>query len=410
MPKNSKDSQLSVVQVESRIYDRVVSASNPERVLKDAIFEVRDVLPPKDLDKVLGGVCVRLERNEKMGRVARYMKDLYGFGASRRLFAPKASIGNRPKHITASKKKVIEEAFNKVLFGGLSSVLAGGVAMMVPENSGHTNNSRPPKRKLSDDGTSGGNGGGVNEKLNLNSIAKYCLETANYYEEVKPVYDMLMELLFLESDSEWLQTKEAIQARLKELDSKTHVTVQGDYVQAKHIANNVEHVEANGVGVMAASVAQKKEGWKRPAKTGVVTDAVYEYRFLQEPDGGKRLMTLYQQLLHYGWIDNTTTPETFENLFTGVPKEFHIKWTGTHSDLYSLIKNLCDNNLIFCPKGITRWMIARCHFVNKKGLEFANWNKQKENAKPRKKIESLVYLLDVTKHLPDVKMLNVKQE
>lgn len=410
MPKDFEvpGARISLVQMEKKMYNVVTGAPNPERVLKDEVIQMKGSLPAKELSKVLGGVYIRLDSNKQTAPLAGYMKDLYGIGSKRRLFVPK----EKPFERLGTASLPILNPLSKNLIGETS------VSMVLPPSRSNTTNKRPPKRKhsrrnLSDKGVSFGRepskgysptssngdyGGNINEKLNLKSIAQYCLETAKLYEEVKPVYDMLMELLFLVDDPEWIQTKTAIKKRLEILETKAtrYMTVNGDYVEDKHVENEVDHVEAHGIGIMTkpAAPVPKKDGRKRSTKTGKIVPDVYTYRYLNDKEGKRRITALYQGLLHLSWINGETTLGTFMQLFSGTPMDFYIKWTGAKADLYALIKHLCDKKLISCPAGSTRWVIARSHFVDGQNIAFSNLNKLKENKKTKATIDILLDLLN----------------
>ncbi len=438
MPKDFEvpGARISLVQMEKKMYNVVTGAPNPERVLKNEVFRMRGALPAKELSKVLGGLYIRLDSNRQTAPLAGYMKDLYGIGPKRRLFAPKAKQPEKQESETKAIgiKRIVHEgaklalsATSLHLLDPLSRNLIGetSVSMVFPPSRSNTTNKRPPKRKhsrrnLSDKGVSfvrepskgnsptssnGDYGGNINEKLNLKSIAQYCLETAKLYEEVKPVYDMLMELLFLVDDPEWIQTKTAIKKRLEILETKAtrYMTVNGDYVEDKHVENEVDHVEAHGIGIMTkpAAPVPKKDGRKRPTKTGKIVPDVYTYKYLNDKEGKRRITALYQGLLHLSWINGETNLGTFMQLFSGIPMDFYIKWTGAKADLYALIKNLCDKKLISCPAGSTRWVIARSHFVDGQNIAFSNLNKLKENKKTKATIDILLDLLNPSIPLKD---------
>lgn len=424
MPKDftAPGARISLVQMEKKMYNEVTGAPNPERVLKNEVLRMKGALPAKELSKVLGDLYIRLESNRQTAPLAGYMKDLYGIGPKRRLFVPKTRIS--PQQIPGislfgAKLKAIEEGkWSLNLMRGTPSIANNLIVSDQKEQSkkkhsfvrttgwetssnrkvtanGFRLNSTPASRS---NRRNEGSGSSANEKLNLKSIAQYCLETAKLYEEVKPVYDMLMELLFLVDDPEWIQTKTAIKKRLEILETKAtrYMTVNGDYVVDKHVENEVDYVEAHGIGIMTkpAAPAPKKDGRKRPTKTGKIVPDVYTYRYLNDKEGKRRITALYQGLLHLSWINGETTLGTFMQLFSGTPMDFYIKWTGAKADLYALIKNLCDKKLISCPAGSTRWVIARSHFVDGQNIAFSNLNKLKENKKTKATIDILLNLLN----------------
>ena len=376
MPKDVvTGARVRMAQMGDRMYKVVACSLRPERALKDEVFRLCDTMPPKEVGAVLGRVYGRLGNRKSTVSMAEYMKELYGNG-SRRLFVPKPLVGIRR---FAQEKP------------GLIQIKIKGKEMELPPKQ-----SKQGTKKAINAFPSGS--GGSDNVVNLKSITDYCLNTASRYFEVKPVYDMLMELYSKNPTKakEWLEVKEKIKAHMDTLPMGSYMVVNGDYVEHKQIANNVENVEADGVGIVEkpAPTVSKKDGRKKADRTEKVVKAVYQYNFLKEEDAYKRLAVLYQALMEKKWIDKTTTPDMFIDLFTGEPKDFYIKWTGSQADLYALIKNLFKANLISATKGGGKWETAGSHFVNKQSKSFTNWNKQKENLGSKTTIEYFVKILN----------------
>lgn len=392
MPKELMNgARISVAQMGDRMYRIVAASSRPERVLKDEVFKLCDSVSPREMGAVLGRVYAKLESNERSARVAGYMKDLYGVG-SRRLFVPKATVGMRTgRHLSRALKLALREVKEVQIWNPVTGEhttvnvnASKGIGKEVAAAS-----EKSAKRKQSQDKS--GNGGpfreGPNDVVNLQSVAKYCLETASHYDEVKPVYDMLMELYYNVPDEEWDKKRKEIKARMRELEQKPRVVV----------SDNATYVENQQI--VERTTAQPKDRRKNPTRTGRIVSHVYEYIYYTHDEGGRRIAELHKTLIRAGWIDEETKVEKFEKLFSGVPDEFHIKWIGAHADLCALIKCLMRRGLVKCPEGATQWVIARSHFKNKAGRQFSNWNKQKKNLKTQMVIEKFVDILDPAKEL-----------
>lgn len=391
MPKELIGMSARVAQMGDKMYARVVDAANPERALKNEVFRVREVMASGDVGRVLGGVYAKLDSNERTARVAGYMKDLYGVG-SRRLFVPKASAGMRGG---SRLSRAIELALKGTKTVQVVNPVTGEITTVkaaAPKDKGKTivvANKNFPNRKQSQEESDHGrsSGGGPGSVVNLRSVAKYCLETASHYDEVKPVYDMLMELYYNVPDEEWDKTRIKIKARMRELEQKPRVVV----------SDNATYVENQQV--VERTAVQPKDRRKNPTRTGKIVSDVYEYIYYSSDDAGRRIAELHRRLTRAGWIDRETKVEKFEKLFSGVPDEFHIKWMGAHADLCALIKCLLRRGLIKCPAGATQWVIARSHFKNKAGTPFSDWNRQKDNQKTQTVIEMLADILDPAKAL-----------
>lgn len=414
MPKDLVGRGARVVQEERRMCAVVAGSSRPERALKNEVFRLCETMSPKEMGTVLGKVYVRLGARERTASMAEYMKDLYGSG-SRRLFAPKPIVGDKLK-LKVKPMKAKEGLKLALVDGSVVDVPMVGVGRFSASINSRSGGRRKVPKALAkartmavtgafqspkvaasaDMGSVAPSGVDPNNVVSLESVANYCLHTAELYSEVKPVYDMLLELYSKSPTTEWLNLKEKIRKRMDTLPKGGYtMIVTGDFVENKQIANNVETVEAEGVGVIQQSAPKttKTDGRKRPTRTGKIVPAVYEYKYLKEDEeGARRLTILYQLLLAKGWIDDSTTPEMFMRLFNGIPNDIRIKWMGTQADLYALIKNLCDKELITCPKGATRWVIAKSHFVNSNSVPFGDFNRQKENVKSK---DTVSYFVDV---------------
>ena len=90
----------------------------------------------------------------------------------------------------------------------------------------------------------------IDQRVNLDTIVDYCInETANY-QEVKPVYDMLNELLTNVENPKWKEAKAKPNKRMKEIEKKTVVASPGTtIVMEQNVDNLVENVESGATGI-----------------------------------------------------------------------------------------------------------------------------------------------------------------
>jgi len=385
MPKDSvAGACVNVAQIGEKMYNVVAGSSRPERVLKDEVMRIRGCLPAKELDEVLGKVYVNLGSSERTGRVADYMKDLYGVGP-RRLFVPKVAASRwRAGSVVKSLGTSLLDASLRIL----NPFPVDGMFphAIVPFGGGKAEKevSEPNKPSGKPSANDGSAGSTLEDVLNLKTIAKYCMERLKNADDFEVVYHMLLELLYRVDNEEWFKIKKKLEVRLIALEPRAarHVTVQsGNYVE-KQIAHHVEKT---------APAAPKKDGRKKPTQTGKIVDAVYTYKYIHQKEGKEKIGQLFQALVQLQWIDEATDPDDFMQLFSGKPKTFFIKWIGAKADLYALIKRLYDEKLISCPVGATVWVIARSHFIDKQSVACCNLNKQKMNKKTMPQID---YLLD----------------
>ena len=430
MPKSIFISHARMAQEEKRMCAVVAGSSRPERTLKNEVFRLSETMNPRDMGSVLGKVYMRLGAHERTASMAEYMKDLYGSG-TRRLFSP------RP--ITGIKQKVKPVGIRQIVVEGMKLVLTDGpvedtplvnvgrfVASTAGKSGGRVRFDKALERARAmaaaaksskvaasaDAGTPTPSGADPDKVVSLESVANYCLHTASVYGEVKPVYDMLMELFSNHPNKEWIKLKEKIKAHMDTLPKGPYIIVSGDHVEHKQITNNVEKVEADGMGIVqkTVSAAPKKDGRKRPVSTGKKVNAVYKYNHFKEKDAYLRLDWLYRALIQNEWIDKDTEHDLFMDLFSGEPKEFTIKWLAAQSDLYALIKNLFKMGLISATRGGGKWKIAENHFVDRNSRVYIDMNRQRENLRSKSLIRLFVSLLNpaipITEELlKDLKLL-----
>lgn len=176
-----------------------------------------------------------------------------------------------------------------------------------------------------------------------------------------------------------------------------------EIVLEKNVEYEIGNVENGGIGVQinqGGAAAPKKDGRKKSNGMPKVVENVFEYVYLNEPDGMLRLTKVYQYLKKAGWLADTTKPDTFLDLFKGTPKSFTIKWTGEQSDLYSLFKMLFDRKLIKSA-GSTKWVVLGAHLVDKDSRPFEDWNSQKVPSTTLPVVKRLVNILDIAEEQID---------
>lgn len=411
MPKNMMTgAHMRVAQIGDRMYSTVMGASHPERALKDEVMRIKEAVSPEQLDAVLGRVYTKLGRNVRTAPMAGYMKDLYGLPTAHRLFDPQ-------KHtVQIDVAKVLRNNVGELMIGRIPSVgrvkyaLKNGnkgrwsaysaLRSVKVTKAAKVETLLFPKKttvvsESSETSASAvGAGGNPNDKLNLKAVTDFCLR-AKYYDDVYPIYVMLLDLFWRVDNEEWVQAKETIQAHLEQLSPRgaNNTIHNGDVVNQKHV-NHIDTVKDNAVGFVEKTTATRKnDGRKKPAPSSKIVTDVYKYAYYDSKGGTQRITQLYQALKKLGWIDQETDPDSFLQLFSGEPGSFYIKWTGATSDLYALMKRLHDDQLITCSSKAGIWEIAQNHFKDKENKSYTNLNKQKEKKRSQKTIDILMGLL-----------------
>lgn len=136
---------------------------------------------------------------------------------------------------------------------------------------------------------------------------------------------------------------------------------------------------------------------KRTASRRVVQDT-FTYRWLNHPVGRVRLMQLYQYLTAepLRWLDPATTPEQWEDLFTGKPKSFTLKWLGTQMQLKHLFRLLLEREYIVHDPTAGHWEIVGSHFLDSKSKPFTtDWNRVSTPRRELKVIDQLAEVLNI---------------
>lgn len=419
MPKELIGMSARVARAERRMSAVVMGSSHPERALKNEVFRLCDTMTSKEVGAVLGQVYVKLGAREHTAFMADYMKDLYGSG-KRRLFVPKPqarAVGVRVKPI-GLKQVMVESVKLALTDGSVEEVPLVDVGTATSSIAGKPGKRKDLKKRLEraktvavpnvknwrtheaaasvDTGSASPSGSSSDDVVTLKTVANYCMKTASRYSEARPVYDMLMELYSRNPTPEWLAIKDEIKAHVDKLPGNSYITVYGTHVEQQHIQNNVEKVEDGGEVVMEqkVSAAVKRDGRKRKGHSERLVKAVYMYSHMKDKFAHKRLDLFYRSLINMGWLDKETLPDTFVALFSGVTKEFTMKWVGTQSDLYALVKHLFDKGHISCGKGGSKWQIAGSHFVDSRSCYYTDWNKQKERKQSMPVIRNYMLLLD----------------
>lgn len=205
MPKEGLSPNTSI------LYDYLMNCSRPEKELKEKVRQMSTEMSTKCLYQTLGWTYVHLMVDSNTSKdayvLAQYIKELYGYGAGKRYFDEAEDM---------SQKVIKGKEF---------------VRMVTEPEDVH-------KEKNAD------------FMVRLDDIVNFCLEQSANYSEVKPVYDMLLEVLYGNIDPRWLDAKGKLKDRMKALETKTAILNEGaELVMEKNVEYEVQNVEAGGTGV-----------------------------------------------------------------------------------------------------------------------------------------------------------------
>ena len=92
----------------------------------------------------------------------------------------------------------------------------------------------------------------IMEKVNFDKIVDYCLHHCVNCNDIKPIYDMLLELLYGVKDERWFEAKKKIHQRMVQMETKQHITVEegAELNLEKNVEYEVGHVDDGGTGIL----------------------------------------------------------------------------------------------------------------------------------------------------------------
>ena len=90
----------------------------------------------------------------------------------------------------------------------------------------------------------------IEKRLTLENIIEYCLNHTYKYNEVKPIYDMLFNMLCGTDDPRWLEALDQIRQRMQQLESRTIIIQSGSHVVVdQHVGSYIANVSQGAIGV-----------------------------------------------------------------------------------------------------------------------------------------------------------------
>ena len=181
------------------LYEHLISHPHPEFEVRTFTSKLRKEYCSEDFYTILAYAYNRL-MNEKQFELAGYIYDLHAYGAGKKYF-DSAKVDGQEKPMPV--KQVAK----------------------------------------SDD---------IIEKVNFEAIVNYCLHHCVNCNEIKPIDDMLLELLYWVKDERWLNAKDKIHKRMVQMETKQHITVEegGELNLEKNVEYEVGHVDDGGTGIL----------------------------------------------------------------------------------------------------------------------------------------------------------------
>ena len=188
------------------LYEHLISHPHPELEVRTFTSKLRKEYCSEDFYTILAHAYNRL-MNEKQFELAGYIYDLYAYGAGKKYF-DSAKVDGQEKPVPVKQVAKSDEVVAK-----------------------------------SDE---------IIEKVNFEAIVNHCLSHCVNCNEIKPIYDMLLELLYGVKDERWFEAKKKIHQRMVHMETKQHITVEqgGELNLEKNVEYEVGHVDTGGTGII----------------------------------------------------------------------------------------------------------------------------------------------------------------
>ena len=140
-----------------------------------------------------------------------------------------------------------------------------------------------------------------------------------------------------------------------------------------------------------SSKQSKKEG-KQANKPLVY----YTLKYInQNPTRYTRIDCVHRKLAEWGWMAETTSIESYEQLFSGTHADCQLKWAGDAPTLYKLMQELLKQPFIERYKGCSARSIVLSQFSDK-----FNQHTERVSNDDLQKIKYIIYLLNPKSNIP----------
>lgn len=203
---NAKPKKKTPEKLATEFFQILMTSQSPQRDVKPFMAEIQQQYSSRDIQKTLKSTYTLLN-NGGLDMIAEYLKELYGYGVNKSCFEKEVKQEVKSVQRDSSSKKTAPVADKVVVQDSV---------------------------------------------LTLDSIKDYCLNQCYDYDEVKAIYNMLLELYFTNNDPQWVEAKKAIQKRMQDLKKgilKVEVGDGGEFNLEKKVEYEVKNVEAGGTGV-----------------------------------------------------------------------------------------------------------------------------------------------------------------
>lgn len=202
-------------------------------------------------------------------------------------------------------------------------------------------------------------------------------------------------------------TQEELQKALEAL-GKGGITVNGDLVLSKHVEHEVGNVEAGGIGIQnvfhnnADKPAAAKKSAPKKKSEKKVGDKPHTLKYYTHGNNGvlrrqqERVDIVFRKFIDWGWIDDKTVPDDFDNFFEGEKRFCNITWTSNSTILTFLLQGLLQQ-----PYIERQTNCSASSLVDKQFGKTANFDRSRLDQDAESKINLIILILDIKNPLPE---------
>lgn len=202
-------------------------------------------------------------------------------------------------------------------------------------------------------------------------------------------------------------TQEIFMQLMKNM-SGMNINVAGDFVMQKTVEHEVGNVEAGGIGIQnvfynnADKPATAKKSAPKKKSEKKVSDKPHTLKYYTHGNKGvlrkqrERVDIVFRKLNEWGWIDDKTAPDDFDNFFEGERRFCNITWTGNSTILTFLLQGLLQQ-----PYIERQTNCSASSLVEKQFGKTANFDRSRLDQDAESKIRLIIFILDINNPLPE---------
>lgn len=202
-------------------------------------------------------------------------------------------------------------------------------------------------------------------------------------------------------------TQEELQKALEAI-GKGGITVNGDLVLSKHVEHEVGNVEAGGIGIQnvfhnnADKPATAKKNAPKKKSEKKVSDKPLTLKYYTHGNKSmlrkqqERVIIVFRKLIEWGWIDEKTDPDDFDNFFEGEKRFCNITWTSNNTILTFLLQGLLQQ-----PYIEKQTKCSATSLVEKQFGRTASFDRSRLDQDAESKINLIILILDINNPLPE---------